>query len=57
MEQLLKNINQFLFGEVYINKIKADVGDKLKFWKDYTEGCIKCRTYQYNGIIDIITED
>lgn len=47
---------EFLFGEVYINKVKATWIDKLDYWADRQSGKVKSRIYKYNGIIDVETE-
>ena len=47
---------EFLFGKVYINGIFAKPRDKFAFADDYKSGKVKARIYQYNGIIDIVTE-
>ena len=56
MEKIITMPSDFLFGEVYINKVWATPRDKFRFCDDYGNGRVKARIYRYNGIIDIETE-
>lgn len=43
---------EFLFAKVIINGVEATWVDKLEFLKRNP----RCRTYLYNGLVDIETE-